>query len=65
MEQKSFEEQCDIYKKQQTVSGKQTQQSLDAMVRKMSKITGHHLSSGTLEPLIDGKTGKVTRFIER
>ena len=65
MEKKSFEEQCDIYRKQQTVSGRVTQQSLDSMVRKMSKVTGHQLLSGRLEPLVDGRTGEVTRFIER
>jgi len=60
---KTFAEQCEIYKKQQTVSGKATQTALEKMCRKMSEITRHDLSAGTLTPLINERTGKITGFI--
>lgn len=62
---RSFEEKCRIYKQQQTVAGKRTQEALYQMVLKMEKKTGVSLNSGKLEPIINLYTGKITDFIER
>lgn len=61
----TFEEQCEKYKSQQTVSGRRTQNTLDKMANQMQKVTGQPVKSGTLQPLVDHYTGKITGFIER
>lgn len=63
--EKTFAEQCEIYKRQQTVAGKRTQEALYQMVLKMEKKTGVSLNSGKLEPITNLYTGKITGFIER
>lgn len=64
MRVKSFEEQCEIYRKQQTVSGKRKQKCLDHMSDSLKDI-GVHVKSGTLTPLVNHSTGEVTSFLER
>lgn len=63
--EKTFSEQCEIYRQQQTIAGKRTQEALYQMVLKMEKKTGVSLNSGKLEPIINLYTGKITGFIER
>ena len=61
----TYSEQCEKYRQQQTVSGKRTQKALDQMVDKLKQKTGADVKSGTLTPVIDHNTGKITGFIER
>lgn len=61
----TFEEQCERYRQQQTVSGKRTQKALDQMAEKMRKVTGADVKSGTLTPVAHYLTGEIKTFIER
>jgi len=63
--EKAFEEQCDIYRKQQTVSGQRTQRSLDQMVDRMNRIRGVNVKSGTLTPVKHYLSDEIKSFIER
>lgn len=63
--EKTFEEQCDIYRKQQTVSGQRTQRSLDQMVDRLNRIRGVNVKSGTLIPVKHYLSDEIKSFIER
>lgn len=65
MMEKTFAEQCEIYKQQQTETGKRKQKALDQMVEKLKQKTGADVKSGSLTPLVNHYTGKITGFIER
>lgn len=55
----TFEEQCRLYKQQQTVSGKRTQKALDQMADQMQKVTGKTVLSGTIHTMKNERTGDV------
>ncbi|MBR4435138.1 MAG: hypothetical protein IKS90_03465 [Clostridia bacterium] len=62
---KTFSEQCEIYRQQQTETGKRIQKALDQMVEKLKQKTGADVKSGTLIPMRNIYTEKITGFIER
>ena len=61
------QEQKDRYQYQQTEAGKRTVQMLEQLKSqycKNLKIPPSQIRTGKLIPLVNGKTGKVDRFIE-
>ena len=61
------QEQKDRYQYQQTEAGKRTVQMLEHLKSQYCKnlsIPPSQIRTGKLIPLVNGKTGKVDRFIE-
>ena len=60
----NFEEQVLEYHRQRNLIGKTVCPVLKNLSLQMSQITHNQIKSGILEPLKDGKTGKIIQFIE-
>ena len=56
--------QMEEYQRQQTAAGQRAMNAIEIMASKMQRITNRPVKTGKLNALIDGRTGKITRFIE-